>query len=165
MQRGKLRVLLVGRTRYRLPLDSSLRRKFDALREVFELRVLGSAPEGAPTSDDTFHLVPFLKPRRLDGLAFHLGLPFRVAREVTAMANTLGGLECLVFTGGIGEHSKEIRQQVCDRLRWLGVAMDHAANDQASETISAENSEVEILIVPASEETTIARYCSAKLSA
>ena len=90
---------------------------------------------------------------------------FRVAREVTAMANTLGGLECLVFTGGIGEHSKEIRQQVCDRLRWLGVAMDHAANDQASETISAENSEVEILIVPTSEETTIARYCSAKLSA
>src|SRR5256885_3863138 len=82
VQRGKPRVLLVGRTRYRLPLDSSLRRKFDALREVFELRVLGSAPEGAPTSDDTFRLVPFLKPRRLDGLAFHLGLPFRVAREV-----------------------------------------------------------------------------------
>jgi len=40
------------------------------------------------------------------------------------MANTLGGLECLVFTGGIGEHSKEIRQQICDRLQWLGVGLD-----------------------------------------
>ena len=55
---------------------------------------------------------------------------FRVAREVAAMANTLGGLECLVFTGGIGEHSAEIRQQVCERLQWLGVRIDHSANDQ-----------------------------------
>ena len=82
MQGGKPRVLLVGRTRYRLPLDASLRRKFDALREVFELRVLGSAPDGGPTSDGTFRLVPPLRPRKLDGLAFHLGLPLRVAREV-----------------------------------------------------------------------------------
>ncbi|HTE93594.1 MAG TPA: hypothetical protein VK678_08795 [Bradyrhizobium sp.] len=40
-------------------------------------------------------------------------------------------LECLVFTSGIGEHSKEIRQQICNRLRWLGVTMDPSANDQA----------------------------------
>ena len=85
---------------------------------------------------------------------------FRVAKEVAAMANTLGGLECLVFTGGIGEHSKEIRQQVCDRLRWVGVKIDRSANDQAEECISAKNSEVDILIIPTSEETTIARHCA-----
>jgi acetate kinase len=89
---------------------------------------------------------------------------FGVAREVAAMANTLGGLECLVFTGGIGEHSKEIRQRVCDRLQWLGVRIDHSANDRASECVSAGNSKVDIRIIPTSEETAIARHCSAKLS-
>jgi acetate kinase len=89
---------------------------------------------------------------------------FRVAREVAAMANTLGGLECLVFTGGIGEHSKEIRRQVCARLQWLGVRIDHAANDQTRQSVGATDSAVEILVVPTSEETAIARHCAAKLS-
>jgi acetate kinase len=88
---------------------------------------------------------------------------FRVAREVAAMANTLGGLECLVFTGGIGEHSKQIRQQICDRLQWLGVRLDHSANEEARQRVGAEDSEVDIRIIPTSEETTIARHCAAKL--
>jgi acetate kinase len=88
---------------------------------------------------------------------------FRVAREVAAMTNTLGGLECMVFTGGIGEHSKEIRKQVCDRLQWLGVIMDHSANDQVNECVNTKDSQVEILVIPTNEETTIARQCSAKL--
>lgn len=78
----KRRVLFVGRTRYRLPLAPSLRRKFDALADVFDLRVIGSAVDGAPLGDATFRLVRPVRPRRLDGLAFHLGLPFRVAREL-----------------------------------------------------------------------------------
>ena len=89
---------------------------------------------------------------------------FRIAREIAAMANTLGGLECLVFTGGIGEHSKEIRQRVCDRLQWLGARIDPDANDLASECISAAISAVDIRIIPTSEETTIARHCLAKMS-
>ena len=76
------RLLIVGRTRYRLPLEPSLVRKFDALRVVLELRVLSSAPTGAPTGDDTFTLVPPFSPRALDGLAFQLALPWRVAREL-----------------------------------------------------------------------------------
>jgi len=88
---------------------------------------------------------------------------FRVANEAAAMATTLGGLECLVFAGGIGEHSREIRQQVCDRLRWLGVIIDHSANDELKQCVSAKNSEVEILVIHTSEETTIARQCSAIL--
>jgi acetate kinase len=90
---------------------------------------------------------------------------FRVAREVAAMANTQGGLECLVFTGGIGEHSSEVRQQICDRLQWLGLRLDNSANDQNSEQINTENSSVEIRVIPTSEETTIARHCSETLRA
>jgi acetate kinase len=89
---------------------------------------------------------------------------FRTAREVAAMANTLGGLECLVFTGGIGEHSAQIRRQVCDRLQWLGVRIDPSANDRGHECIGAAGNEVEIRVIATSEETTIARHCLAKLS-
>lgn len=85
---------------------------------------------------------------------------FRVAREISAMANTLGGLECLVFTGGIGEHSAEVRQRICGRLRWLGVQIDHSANDRASECINTEDGGVDVRVIPTSEETMIARHCS-----
>ena len=66
---------MVGRTRYRLPLEPTLARKFDALRARFQLRVLGSGSGG----DETFSLHP---PGPLDGLSYHAGLPFRVAREL-----------------------------------------------------------------------------------
>jgi glycosyltransferase involved in cell wall biosynthesis len=79
---AKPRVLLVGRTRYRLPLEESLRRKFDALRAVVDLRVLASAPPGSPHGDETFRLAPPVRPRFLDGLAYHAALPFRTAREL-----------------------------------------------------------------------------------
>lgn len=88
---------------------------------------------------------------------------FRLAREVAAMANTLGGLECLVFTGGIGEHSSEIRQQVSHRLQWLGVSLDIFANAHGRERTSTADSKVEILTIPDNEEITIARHCAAVL--
>lgn len=90
---------------------------------------------------------------------------FRAAREVAAMANTLGGLECLVFTGGIGEHSLEVRQQICERLQWLGVRIDASANDRSIDQISTEDSRVEIRVIPTSEETMIARHCAEVLRA
>jgi len=90
---------------------------------------------------------------------------FRVAREVAAMANTLGGMECLVFTGGIGEHSAEIRRRICERLQWLGVRIDRSANGRASERISIESSQVDVRVIPTSEETMIARHCSEILRA
>jgi glycosyltransferase involved in cell wall biosynthesis len=78
----KPRLLLVGRTRYRLPLDESIRPKFDALSRELDLRVFGSAHEGSPTGDGTFRLVPPARPRALDGLAFRVSMPARVAREL-----------------------------------------------------------------------------------
>jgi glycosyltransferase involved in cell wall biosynthesis len=78
----KPRVLFAGRTRYRLPLDPSLRRKFDALADELDVRVLGSAPPGSATQNGTFRLVPPFPARPFDGAAFYLTLPFRIAREL-----------------------------------------------------------------------------------
>ncbi len=84
---------------------------------------------------------------------------FRIAREVSALANSLGGLECLVFTGGIGEHASAVRSAVCARLRWLGVEIDPVANDCSKGQISSSESRVDIRIIPTDEEIIIARHC------
>jgi len=82
---------------------------------------------------------------------------YRVARELGALAATLGGLDGLVFTAGIGEHSPEIRRRVCDRSRWLGIVLDAAANDGGGACISAANSAVSVWVIPTDEERMIAR--------
>jgi acetate kinase len=83
---------------------------------------------------------------------------FEVAKAVCAMAVSLRGLDCLVFTGGIGEHAAKVRALSCDRLRWLGVELDASANDGDAGLVSLESSSVEIRVIPTSEETTIARH-------
>jgi acetate kinase len=82
---------------------------------------------------------------------------FEVAKAACAMALTLEGMECLVFTGGIGEHAARVRASVCSRLRWLGAELDPSANDKGADLVSATTSSVEIRVIPTSEETTIAR--------
>lgn len=88
---------------------------------------------------------------------------FRAAQEVAVMANTLGGLDGLVFTGGIGEHSAEIRSEIGERLAWLGVRIDASANAEARERISGADSTVDTFVIPTNEEMTIARHCAALL--
>ncbi|BCM20780.1 acetate/propionate family kinase [Mesorhizobium sp. J8] len=83
---------------------------------------------------------------------------FRATREIAALANTLGGLDCLVFTAGIGEHSDAVREAICRRLGWLGVAIDDDANLRHAPTISVPASTVEINIMPTDEESVIARH-------
>jgi glycosyltransferase involved in cell wall biosynthesis len=80
----KPRVLIVGRTRYRLPLSPSLEQKFEALGRELDVRVLASAVPGSSTGDSTFTLVPPLRLARFDGLVFWLALPFRIARLLRA---------------------------------------------------------------------------------
>jgi glycosyltransferase involved in cell wall biosynthesis len=75
---NKRRLLLVARTRYELPLSPSLSRKFDALRERFDLRVLATSADGRALADATFRLVPRL--RFLDGPLFYALLPLRVRK-------------------------------------------------------------------------------------
>jgi glycosyltransferase involved in cell wall biosynthesis len=78
----KPRLLLIGRNRYRLPLDDSLERKFNALGEVAELRVLGTAQDGDRQEEPPFHLLPIFPVRKLDGLVFYLSLPYRLSKEL-----------------------------------------------------------------------------------
>jgi acetate kinase len=53
---------------------------------------------------------------------------FRIRRELGALAAVLGGLDALVFTGGIGEHSAHVREKVCEGMDWLGIGIDPARN-------------------------------------
>ena len=83
---------------------------------------------------------------------------FRIAREASALAATLGGLETLVFTGGVGENAPEIRRAVCERLAWLGADVDAAANVRGEARISLPQSRVAVWVIPTDEEQMIARH-------
>ncbi len=72
------------------------------------------------------------------------------------MANSLSGLDALLFTGGIGEHNATVRRLVCERLAWLGVAIDPLANARSETTIHAEESAVAVSVLSADEERAIA---------
>jgi len=82
----------------------------------------------------------------------------RAAEYVAVMATALGGVELLVFTGGIGENSAPIRRDICQRLQFLGVELDGAANEKNAATISSSNGRVAVRVVPTNEEEVIARY-------
>ncbi|XIA62891.1 hypothetical protein ACFIOY_26405 [Bradyrhizobium sp. TZ2] len=86
---------------------------------------------------------------------------FSVAKQTSALANSLGGLDCLVFTGGIGEHASAVRAAICARLRWLGVELNSEANDLSKPRISARESRIDVRIIPADEEIMIAKHCLA----
>jgi len=89
---------------------------------------------------------------------------FRAAREAGAMAMTLGGLDGVVFTAGIGEHVPSVRRQICERLAWLGVAIDDAANERGAGRISRRDSRVAVWVIPTDEELMIARHTLSRLS-
>lgn len=78
----KPRVLFVSRERFRLPLTGAQQRKWEAVADVVEHRVLAAAPDGSPTRDAHFHLVGPARPRLLDGALYYVLLPLRIAREL-----------------------------------------------------------------------------------
>jgi len=88
---------------------------------------------------------------------------YRIIREIGALVSALGGLDSLVFTGGIGEHAPQIRERVCAGLRWLGVDIDSVANDKNEPLISETTSRLPVRIIPTDEEWMIATYTLAKL--
>ncbi|WP_245444919.1 acetate/propionate family kinase [Pseudaminobacter soli (ex Li et al. 2025)] len=88
---------------------------------------------------------------------------FRIAQDIAAMASTMEGLESLVFTAGVGEHATSIREEICRRLRWLGVKLDK--NEASGELISSPDSSVEVRVIPTNEEMTIARQAHALVTA
>lgn len=87
-----------------------------------------------------------------------------IAKTVASYAAVLGGLDCLVFTGGIGEHSATVRERVCKQLAFLGVTLDGNANQQSAPTISRLDSTLHVRIIAADEEGRIARHVQSLLA-
>ena len=83
---------------------------------------------------------------------------YRIARELGSLAAALGGLDALVFTGGVGENAAAIRARVCADAAWLGLELDEAGNATGGPRISTGASRVAAWIVPTDEELTIARH-------
>jgi acetate kinase len=83
---------------------------------------------------------------------------YRIRRELGSLAAALGGVDALVFTGGIGENSARIRARVLDDAGWLGVQRDAAANDAGGPLLSTDASRVLALALPTNEELMIATH-------
>ncbi|MEK7819988.1 MAG: acetate/propionate family kinase [Pseudomonadota bacterium] len=86
---------------------------------------------------------------------------YRVVREIGSLAMALGGLDALVFTGGIGERAAPVRAEICRAAAWLGLDLDEVANARAASRIAKAGSRVSAWIVPTDEESVIARHALA----
>jgi len=86
---------------------------------------------------------------------------FRCQREVGGLAAALGGIDALVFCGGIGENSRLIRARICERLGWMGIEIDHAKNAGNDRIISSDLARTTVLVIPTNEELVIARAARA----
>ncbi|MBR3739194.1 MAG: acetate kinase, partial [Clostridia bacterium] len=90
-------------------------------------------------------------------------LIYEITKYIGSYIAGMNGVEAIVFTGGIGENTNRLREQVIDGLSWMGIAIDHAKNaamkpGHAEDTdLTAEGSRVKILVIPTNEEIAIAR--------
>ena len=89
---------------------------------------------------------------------------YRIGRELGSLAAALGGVDALVFTGGVGENAALIRAKVCEGAAWLGLDFDPAANDARKPLIARAGSRVAVWVVPTDEELAIARHTQALLA-
>ena len=84
---------------------------------------------------------------------------YQVRKAIGALAAVLGGLELLVFTGGIGEHAAPVRARICLGLEYLGIALDDRANQRNESTISSAQSKCRVAVIDSDEDLQIARHC------
>ena len=83
---------------------------------------------------------------------------YQVKKFLGALAAALGGLDTLIFTGGIGEHSATVRERVCGGLEFLGVRLDPDRNAAHARVVSSNGSAVTIRVVPTDEDLMVARH-------
>src|SRR5262249_37831869 len=83
---------------------------------------------------------------------------YRIRREIGSLTAALGGLDAIVFTGGIGENSAAIREHVCRDAAWLGVEIDAIANAAGGSRIGKPEARVSAWSIPTNEELMIARH-------
>jgi len=86
---------------------------------------------------------------------------YSIVKYIGSYAAVLGGLDALVFTAGIGEHSTKVRAAVCGKLDWLGMTLDRAQNEKNGPRISSQESRVSGWVIPTDEELMIAMHTQA----
>jgi acetate kinase len=82
---------------------------------------------------------------------------YQVKKYIGGYAAVLGGLDTLVFSGGIGEHSPEVRSKICDNLEFLGIELDEIKNMNNEDVIATETSKVKVNVIKTNEEEMIAK--------
>ncbi len=85
---------------------------------------------------------------------------YRIKKYIGAYAAAMGGLDILVFTGGVGENSDDTRREVCENMEFLGIELDHQINNGLrgkEQVISTPQSKVKVMVVPTNEELVIAK--------
>jgi acetate kinase len=112
-------------------------------------------------SSDMRTLLESKDPRAAEAVGLFV---YRIGREIGSLAAALGGLDALVFTGGIGENAVPIRERVCRSAGWLGLELDEKANAGGGPRISREGSRVRAWVVPTDEELMIALHTRQVLS-
>jgi acetate kinase len=112
-------------------------------------------------SSDMRALLASSDPRAVEAVDLFV---YRIRRELGSLTATLGGLDAIVFTGGIGENAPPIRAKVCQNAGWLGVELNDAANIAGGPRISTANSKVAVWVIPTNEELMIARHTRKLLS-
>ena len=80
------------------------------------------------------------------------------------MIAVLGGVDTIVFTGGIGENDAKVRSEICAGLAWIGVSLDESRNRAASNPVSESASPCKVLVLASQEEEQIARHVWALLN-
>jgi acetate kinase len=83
---------------------------------------------------------------------------YQAKKFLGALAAALGGLDALVFTGGIGEHAAPVRERVCEGLGFLGIRLDRERNAAHAPVISSDEASVTVRVVPTDEELMVARH-------
>ncbi|MFN4283136.1 MAG: acetate/propionate family kinase [Alphaproteobacteria bacterium] len=134
-----------------------------ALTEVEDILYHRSGLLGVSSiSSDSRELLQSSLPAAREAVAL---FAFRIAGEIARLATSIGGVESLVFTAGIGEHQAPVRAAVARHLAWLGLALDAEANRANAELISASSSRVAAFVIPTDEEQVIADEALAVLRA
>ncbi len=106
-------------------------------------------------SSDMRQLLASRDPQAEEAIALFV---YRIGREIGSLAAALGGLDALVFTGGIGEKSAVIRARVCNQAAWLGLELNASANELGDTCISTVASKVSAWVVATDENQMIARH-------
>ncbi len=106
-------------------------------------------------SNDVRELLESQRPEAAMAIDF---FSLRVAQAIASLSVTLGGLDAIVFTAGVGENAWQVRQNVVDRLHWAGLSLKAEANRRNDRRIDAEGSRAQVFVVATDEERMIAQH-------